>query len=91
MKRTLLRHSASICCDAISSKIQILNKNYQAAANTLKGVKNADATTFYLAAILNARTGNNAEAAQALQKAIAKDPTLAEYAAKDLELVNIKK
>ena len=70
---------------------QILNKNYQAAANTLKGVKNADATTFYLAAILNARTGNNAEAAQALQKAIAKDPTLAEYAAKDLELVNIKK
>ncbi|MCR5270895.1 MAG: tetratricopeptide repeat protein [Prevotella sp.] len=70
---------------------QILNKNYQAAANTLKGVKNADATTFYLAAILNARTGNNAEAAQALQQAIAKDPTLAEYAAKDLELVNIKK
>lgn len=70
---------------------QILNKNYQAAANTLKGVKNADATTLYLAAILNARTGNNAEAAQALQKAIAKDPTLAEYAAKDLELVNIKK
>ena len=70
---------------------QIMNKNYKAAETTLKGIKNADATTYYLTAILNARTGNNTEAAQALQKAIAKDPTLATYAAKDLELVNVKK
>ena len=68
-----------------------MNKNYKAAETTLKGIKNADATTYYLTAILNARTGNNTEAAQALQKAIAKDPTLATYAAKDLELVNVKK
>ena len=70
---------------------QILNKNYKAAENTLKSIKNADATTDYLRAILNARTGNTTEAAKAMQQAIAKDPSLAEYAAKDLELVKVKK
>ena len=70
---------------------QILNKNYQAAASTLKNVKNADATTDYLRAILNARTGNNGEAASALRAAIAKDPSLADYAAKDLELIKVSK
>ena len=70
---------------------QILNKNYQAAASTLKSVKNADATTDYLRAILNARTGNTTEAAAALRQAIAKDASLATYAAKDLELVKVAK
>ncbi len=70
---------------------QLLNKNYQAAAQTLKNVKNADAMTDYLKAIVNARTGNNSAAAQALQAAIAKDSSLATYAAKDLELVNVNK
>ena len=70
---------------------QILNKNYQAAAATLKSVKNADATTDYLRAILNARTGNNSEAAKSLKKAIEKDPSLADYAAKDLELIKVNK
>ena len=68
---------------------QILNKNYQAAASTLKNVKNADATTDYLRAIVNARTGNTTEAASALKQAIAKDPSLADYAAKDLELKKV--
>ena len=70
---------------------QIMNKDYQAAEKTLKSVKNADGTTDYLRAILNARTGNTTEAAKALQQAIAKDPSLADYAAKDLELVKVKK
>ncbi|MBR3066721.1 MAG: hypothetical protein IKG77_03125 [Prevotella sp.] len=70
---------------------QLLNKNYQAAAQTLANVKNADATTDYLKAIVNARTGNNTAAAQALAAAVAKDPSLAAYAAKDLELVNVSK
>lgn len=65
---------------------QILNKNYQAAANTLANVKNADATTDYLKAILNARTGNKSAAKQALADAIAKDGSLAAYANNDLEL-----
>ena len=67
---------------------QILNNNYQAAASTLK---NADATTDYLRAILNARTGKTADAAAALKQAIAKDPSLADYAAKDLELTKVSK
>ena len=70
---------------------QIMNKNYQQAATTLKNVKNADAITDYLRAILNARTGNATDAAQALQQAIAKDPSLADYAKKDLELVKVNK
>ena len=70
---------------------QILNNNYQAAASTLKNVKNADATTDYLRAILNARTGKTAAAGAALQQAIAKDPSLANYAAKDLELTKVSK
>ena len=70
---------------------QILNNNYQAAAATLKNVKNADATTDYLRAILNARTGKTADAAAALKQAIAKDPSLADYAAKDLELTKVSK
>ena len=70
---------------------QILNKNYQAAAQTLANVRKADATTDYLTAILNARIGNKATAAQALAAAVAKDPTFAAYAAKDLELKNIQK
>lgn len=69
---------------------QLLNKNYAAAAQTLASVKNADATTDYLKAIVNARTGNKAAAAQALAAAIAKDSSLADYAAKDLELIGIK-
>ena len=70
---------------------QIMNKNYSQAEKTLRGVKNADATTDYLKAIVYARTGSTTEAAKALSQAIAKDPTLADYAAKDLELVKVKK
>jgi tetratricopeptide (TPR) repeat protein len=70
---------------------QLLNKNYQTAYNTLCRVKNADGMTEYLKAVVLARTGNNARAAQALSKAIAKDPSLAKYAATDLEMVRIEK
>jgi hypothetical protein len=70
---------------------QIMNQNYAQAEVTLKYVDRPDATTDYLKAILAARTGKNAEAAEALRTAIAKDPTLAAYAAKDLELVKVQK
>ena len=70
---------------------QILNKNYSAAAKTLANVKNADAMTDYLTAILNARQGNSGAATAALRSAIAKDPTLASYASNDLELSKINK
>ena len=70
---------------------QILNKNYASAAVTLKYVKNPDATTDYLKAILSARMGNVTEAAEALRAAVAKDPSYAKYAATDLELVKVAK
>ena len=70
---------------------QILNKNYASAAVTLKYVKNPDATTEYLKAILGARMGNVNEAAEALRAAIAKDASYAKYAANDLELLKVAK
>jgi tetratricopeptide (TPR) repeat protein len=70
---------------------QILNKNYASAAVTLKYVKNPDATTDYLKAIMSARMGNTAEAAAALRSAIAKDNSFAAYAANDLELLKVEK
>ena len=70
---------------------QILNKNYASAAVTLKYIKNPDATTDYLKAILGARMGNTADAAQALRAAIAKDSNYAKYAANDIELKNVAK
>ena len=76
---------AQICSNS-AALAQILNKNYATAENTLKFVKNPDATTDYLKAILASRLGNKAEAAAALKAAMAKDPTLASYADNDLEL-----
>ncbi len=65
---------------------QIMNKNYNAAVNTLKNVQNPDGMTDYLKAIVAARTGNKSDAASAIQSAISKDASLREYAEKDLEL-----
>lgn len=70
---------------------QILNKNYNAAIQTLNNVPNANGTTEYLKAIVYARQGNNSAAATALKNAIAKDPSLATYAANDLELAKVSK
>ncbi len=70
---------------------QILNKNYSGAASTLNNVKNKDGVTDYLQAILNARQGNNSAASSYLKSALQKDPSLANYAANDLELVNVSK
>ena len=69
---------------------QILNKNYASAAVTLKYVKNPDAVTDYLKAILSARMGNNSDAIEALKNAIIKDRSLEKYAANDLELKAIQ-
>ena len=67
---------------------QILNKDYAAAVATLKSIKNRDAMTDYLMAVVLNRQGNTATAKDYLQKATAADPALAAYAAKDLEFSN---
>ena len=69
---------------------QIMNKNYAKAAQTLKSVKEADGMTDYLQAIVNARQGNNDAAAAFVRSAVQKDPSLAAYAASDLEMKNVK-
>lgn len=70
---------------------QLLNKDYARAQQTLKNVKNGDAMTDYLAAIVQARQGNNDAAASFLRSALQKDPSLRSYAEKDLELKNVNK
>lgn len=70
---------------------QLLNKDYAAASKTLASVKNPDAMTDYLQAIVNARQGNNDAAASFLRSALKKDPKLAQYAANDLELSKVNK
>lgn len=64
---------------------QILTKDYNKAKNTLSGVKNADAYTDYLNAIIGARTNNATMVISNLKNAIAKDPSIAKKAATDLE------
>ena len=64
---------------------QILAKDYTSAKTTLAGIKNTDAITSYLQAILAARTGDAATLTSALANAIRLDPTLATRAAGDLE------
>ena len=64
---------------------QLLNKDYERAQRTLKNVKDPDAMTDYLSAIVQARQGNRDAAASFLRSAIQKDPSLKAYADKDLE------
>ncbi len=64
---------------------QILTKDYSAAKRTLAGVANPDATTYYLTAVLGARTNNSSMVSENLKKAVAMDPSLAAKAQNDLE------
>ena len=64
---------------------QLLNKDYARAQQTLKNVKNADAMTDYLSAIVQARQGNKDAAQSFLRSALQKDASLKKYAEKDLE------
>ena len=69
---------------------QLLNKNYDAAAKTLNKVKDQNAMTDYLRAIVAARRGNKLEAASYLNEALKKDSSLKQYADNDLELSLLK-
>lgn len=65
---------------------QLLNKNYNAAIETLDAVAHPDAMTSYLHAVVAARKGNKFAAKSYLEEALQKDPSLKEYADNDLEL-----
>ena len=64
---------------------QIMSEQYTAANNTLDAVENADAYTYYLKAIVGARTNKAAAVAENLVKAVKLDASLAEKAKKDME------
>ncbi|MDE5555412.1 MAG: tetratricopeptide repeat protein [Muribaculaceae bacterium] len=67
---------------------QILNKDYSKAKSTLAGIAKPDATTYYLKAVLAARTNNEAEVKANLAKSISLDKAMADRAANDLEFAN---
>ncbi len=64
---------------------QILTKDYSAAKKTLAAISAPDATTYYLMAVLGARTNNESMLANSLRQAIKLDPSMAAKAATDLE------
>ena len=67
---------------------QILTKDYSKAKSTLAAINNPDANTFYLMAILGARTGNQQMLTTNLRQAVRLDSSLASKAAKDLEFAD---
>lgn len=64
---------------------QILARDYSAARTTLSEIANPDATTYYLNAILGARTGNENMVMSNLRQAVQLDSSLLNRAKSDLE------
>ncbi|WP_297072072.1 tetratricopeptide repeat protein [uncultured Duncaniella sp.] len=64
---------------------QLLSKDYSKAKSTLSAIQNPDATTYYLMAVLGARTNNEQMVTSNLRQAIKLDNKLAKQAANDLE------
>ncbi len=67
---------------------QILSKDYSKAKTTLAGIPAPNAMTYYLTAILGARTNNDSMVNNNLRQAVKLDRSLAARAAKDLEFQN---
>ena len=64
---------------------QILAKDYSTAKSTLSAIQNPDATTYYLMAVLGARTNNSSMVTSNLAQAVKLNPAYAARAKKDLE------
>ena len=67
---------------------QILARDYSREKTTLASVETPDATTYYLMAILGARTNNENMLVTNLRQAVRLDSSLAKRAVKDLEFAN---
>ena len=63
----------------------MLDGDYSTAKKTIASIKNPDATTHYIKAVLGARTGNAALIYDGLKSAVKLDPSLAAKALNDLE------
>lgn len=66
----------------------ILVKDYSKAKSTLGAITNPDATTYYLLAVLGARTNNDSMVTTNLRQAVRLDKKMADRARKDLEFHN---
>lgn len=64
---------------------QILAQDYTTAKATLAGIKNPDATTYYLNAVLGARTNNEGMVMNNLRQVAKLDPKMLQRAKADLE------
>lgn len=64
---------------------QILSEDYAGAAQTLANVKEPNATTAYLKAVVGARTNDKAAVIENLKSAVAQDAALKDRAAQDIE------
>ena len=64
---------------------QLLNKDYSSSRSTLESIKEPDAMTYYIKAVLGARTANVSLLYDGLKNAVKLDPSLAKKAASDLE------
>ena len=64
---------------------QILNEDYAGASQTLENVKEPNATTAYLKAVVGARTNDKDAVYTNLKSAVAQDAKLKERAAQDIE------
>ncbi len=71
-----------------SALAQILSKDYAAAQNTISSITTPDATTYYLAAVIGARTNNPDMVMSNLRKAAQLDNTILEKAARDMEFAS---
>ena len=69
---------------------QILTKNYNAADFTLIAIKTPDALTYYLMAIVGARTNNFSDVMSNLRSAITMDKAMAVRALNDLEFAKYR-
>ena len=68
-----------------AAQAQILAKDYNKAKATLEAIKDKDAMTDYLMAIVGARTNNESLVKSSIKSAIAKDASFATKAANDRE------
>ena len=64
---------------------QILDEDYAAASKTLANIKEPNATTAYLKAVVGARTNDKAAVIEHLKAAVAQDAQLKARAAQDIE------
>ena len=77
-------------CDYNMALVQMLDKNYTAAQNTLECIAQKDSKTYYLAAVLAARTKKEAQIYTNLAEAVKLDPSYKEKAKKDAEFKRYK-